>query len=369
MRGVNEAGELEDEMSDVTIVGAGISGLVASINLARSGHSVRILEREKRIGGMPEFRPDPAGSPFDLAAIERYTGIDIAPAVKIIDESNTYAWGRKFEMPMKASTRVYMVERGARSTSLDSLLLEQASSLGVAVEFDHPVLTQGDYALLPEDTIVATGLKLETYEALGIPYLPLYGYYAKGTVDHDRTVVSLWMDDFTRDYAFNCAINGVCFALLFQRGRPLSLAAKEKFVQLLAENEGWEFPEWRDLVGGACPVGSLHNPMLFKGNKILSGTLAGVIDPYLFFGMLGALVSGKIAAKAIDDKALAYSDFRRTVMTYYPNYIFKRIFDVVPDFIKRPLVRAGLTVLPAVEELSMKRFAHNIPGWRVAARP
>jgi flavin-dependent dehydrogenase len=356
-------------MAEVTIVGAGVSGLVASINLARSGHDVHILEAEKRIGGMPKFRPDPAGSPFDIEAIKNYTGVDITPAVRLIDESYVYAWGRRFYMPMKASTGMYMVERGSRATSLDSLLLAEAQGLGVEVEFEHQVLTQGDFARLPADTIVATGLKIEPYEALSIPYSPLNGFFAKGTVDHDRTTVSLWMDDFTKDYAFNSTINGICFALLFQRDIPLSRAGKEKFVEMLAEREGVTFTEWSDLYGAACPVGSVRNPRLFHGNKIISGTLAGVIDPFLFFGMLGALVSGKIAAKAIDDKAEAYDDFRRAIITYYPNYLFKRVFNLVPDFIKKPLVWAGLSMVPKVEDFAIKRFARNIPGWRLSARP
>jgi flavin-dependent dehydrogenase len=87
----------------------------------------------------------------------------------------------------------------------------------------------------------------------------------------------------------------------------------------------------------------------------------------LFFGMLGALVSGKIAAKAIDDKAEAYNDFRRAVITYYPNYVAKRIWNHVPDSIKKPIVWAGFSVMPRFEDFATKRFAHNIPGWRVPA--
>jgi flavin-dependent dehydrogenase len=352
-------------MAETTIVGAGLSGLVAGLTLAKQGRDVTILERESRIGGMPEFRPDPAGSPFDLARLAAYSGVDISPAAKIIDRSRLYAWGKCYEMPMNGPIKMYMVERGSRSTSLDTLLLNEATAAGVKVKFDNPVMTQGDYAMLPPDTIIATGLKIEPYEALNIPYSPLYGYYAKGMVDHQMTTVALYMDDFTKDYAFNCTINGAGFALLFQRDVPLTRDGKEKFRQMAAQREGMEFANWNDLIGGACPVGSFGNPRLFHGNKILSGTLAGVIDPFLFFGMLGALVSGRIAARAIDDKGMAYQEFKKATMTFYPSYIVKKIWNLIPDALKKPMVSAGMAVLPRVEGVGMKYFAENVPGWRV----
>lgn len=352
-------------MAETTIIGAGLSGLVAGINLARAGRDVTILERESRIGGMPEFRPDPAGSPFDLEGVKRYTGVDISGAVKIIDEAHVWAWGNCFSMPMRGRIKLYMVERGSRGTSLDTLLMNEALAAGVNIEFDKAFITQGEYAMLPPETIIATGLKIEPYEALNIPYSPLYGHFAKGTVDHDRTTVALFMDDFTKDYAFTCTINGVSFALLFQRDIPLNRSGKEKFTQMAAEGEGLEFKQWSNLLGGACPVGSIHNPRLFHGNKILAGTLAGVIDPFLFFGMLGALVSGKIAAKAIEDKGEAWEDFRKTSRSFYPAYVVKRAWNLLPDFIKKPLVIACMTVMPRVEPIALQRFARNVPGWRV----
>lgn len=176
-------------MSEVKIVGAGLSGMIAAINLARNEHKVTILERESRIGGWPIFRPDPAGSCFDLEAMKRWTGVDISPAVKVIEQSYAYAYGKGYKIPGKASIKLYMVERGSRSTSIDTMLVNEALSLGVEIEYDHPLIRRGDFSKPPPNSIVATGLQIESYQALDVPYTPLYFWFAKGAVPHDRTTV------------------------------------------------------------------------------------------------------------------------------------------------------------------------------------
>ncbi|MDD5748985.1 MAG: hypothetical protein PHP64_08090, partial [Actinomycetota bacterium] len=140
---------------------------------------------------------------------------------------------------------------------------------------------------------------------------------------------------------------------------------KQKFKSMLEEIQGMTFNQWNELLGGACPVGSIRNPRLFHGNKILAGTLSGVIDPFLFFGMLGALVSGRIASTAIVDKEKAWQDFKRATRTFYSNFVAKKIWDALPDSVRRPLGQTGLRMMPAVEDIATKIFARNIPGWRL----
>ncbi len=62
---------------------------------------------------------------------------------------------------------------------------------------------------------------------------------------------------------------------------------------------------------GAVGVKRLDNPRLFSGDKILAGTLAGLQDPLFFFGVHASLISGHIAAQAVDDKAGGLGAVRR----------------------------------------------------------
>jgi monoamine oxidase len=53
---------------DVVVVGAGLSGLVAAREVARSGHSVAVLEARGRVGGRMFDRPIAGGEVVDLGA-------------------------------------------------------------------------------------------------------------------------------------------------------------------------------------------------------------------------------------------------------------------------------------------------------------
>ena len=73
-------------MAKITIVGAGLAGMVAAINLARQGYEVTILEKEKQIGGSPVFHPSLHATPIDLRYTSDFIGIDISNHFQLPNE-------------------------------------------------------------------------------------------------------------------------------------------------------------------------------------------------------------------------------------------------------------------------------------------
>lgn len=290
---------------DKLVVGAGPAGLVAAINLKREGFNVVLQEKQARVGGEPGWHPSVHTTPV-APALYDYIGMDCSEAfVNSNDVYKVYIKGK--EVPgmgsLFAKDGMSNVERGSRSTSLDSILFRIAEKEGVNFEFKKP-FTQDDLAKAPEGTILATGLTPGMYEWLGIEYTVFAGYWAYQEIEKDFISNSFYMGTFSNEYAYACALNGIWYLLLFAR-RDVAPENLEEFKKILLEIEGRSFDKWRRFKGHTP-----NGPLLFKDKFILAGTLAGVVEPAFGGGITGALLSGKIAADAVTDRDKAIKEFK-----------------------------------------------------------
>ena len=356
-------------MAEQVIVGAGLSGLVAAINLAREGYHVLVRERRGSVGGPIDIKGLEGkvinigdGTPINVGRIRSYTGIDIAPAATELRECRIHAYGRTSDMDFIEGVGTYLVERGPRPTSLDVYLYELARSEGVEFVFNDTLTSEEDFDRLPPDSIIATGLFGETYSALDIPHLPVYGYLAMDELEDTAARVVIYFDEYTRDYAFYSQVNGARGAVLFSRGKPIDRSVKERFQRQLSENDGIEFDKWDPVNIGGLPVKEFRNPRLFTKNFILAGTVSGTMDPLLLFGVHGALVSGKIAAMAVSDHRKGLEEFRRINMFYKLSMLSSYVYRYAPISLLKRLMWFNLWAYPATGRLLGERMFLLIPG-------
>ena len=302
-------------MKLIVIYGAGMSGLVAAINLARKGYTVIVHDREPGYGGDPRYNTSTHTTPIDVAQASRYIGIDVSPAFHPLAACPFYLHDTKVQGPVAG---VYTVERGNRPTSLDTLLYGEALRLGVVFRFNSP-LEPAQIPDLPRGSIIACGLTTAAYEMLGLPRLRWYGWCSRG-VSSRSNYSWIWLDECVTEYGYFSSANNYYFNLLFSI-RPVTREGLAKYEEFMWRNEGIAHGNW-DYLSGSVPVGSAGNPRLFHDGHILCGTIGGSMDPMFWFGILGALMSGKIAADAVTDPAGADKEFRRV------NRYFRRAYGV-----------------------------------------
>ena len=108
---------------NITIYGAGMSGLVAAINLAREGYKVTVHDREKGFGGDSLYNPSTHTTPIYPQQTSDYIGIDIKPAFYPVKSCPFYFHNTRSDAPHSG---LYTVERGNRATSLDTILYKEA---------------------------------------------------------------------------------------------------------------------------------------------------------------------------------------------------------------------------------------------------
>ena len=339
----------------VHIVGAGLSGMVAAINLAREGHQVIVLDGAKKIGGVPPHHPSIHGTPMNFDLIKNYVGIDLTSCFSRIKNTYIYQNSKKYSVP---SYECYAVERGPRKTSLDTYLYTLAKELGVEFQFGQEVKNPHD---LPDPTIIATGLFREMAEALDRPLirLPVYSSRRKVTDPDLQGVGRTWFGPYTNTYGYGAILNDLDYLLLFTDRGDISPQDLKQFEEDLERSEGIRIENW-DYFEVVVPTASAKAPKLFAGRKILAGTLSGMMEPGIYCGIHGAIVSGKVAALAITDPEGAGRDFTRFTSGYkkcwythrYVNnpqrqHVFKFFFSY--PAVCKPLIQLIDTGIPGID--------------------
>jgi len=354
----------------VVIVGAGLAGLCAAITARKLGYEVHCVDRFQRVGGMPEAHPFIDSTPFDPVLMSRFLGVPVGePQVGPCENFHVYAFGRLYRFNPSFS-RLHNVERGPRRSAIDRYLHDLALDMGVTFEWGNPVLSRKDLAQFPPNTIVATGPYPEVFEALRIPHETAYGYVMSGVYRPwgERSYArrcAVYFDRYTRDYCYLPAANGIVAGLFFAR-RPVGERQRALWERQIRETEGVEFKTWR-LERGFFASRYPCQPRLFAGDKILAGTLAGAQDPGTYFGCHGAMVSGKIAAIALEDKALAQEMFELCNRSFNAMWFLRRVaINYMPEFLRKSLLNTVLgfvakwEILGRMQGRSLQRM---IPGY------
>ena len=302
---------------DVTIYGAGMSGLIAAINLAREGYEVTIHDIEDGYGGSKIYNPSTHACPLDVKTTSEYLGIDIAPAFDPLLNCAVYFHDTKMNAPTK---NVYIVERGDRPTSLDTLLMNEIDKLNNINFVWNSPLTPEIIANMPENTIVACGLIPDAYDMMEIPWLQFNGWISQGEIGI-KSHAWLWWDEAMTEYGYISVANNYYFNLFFSI-KEIPESSLRKYQDFMWRMEGIEHKSWKYL-HGAVPMGVPDNPRLFWKNAVLAGTISGIMDPMMWFGIPGALVGGKVAATAIMDKEKGQREFDRFVKYYKLGFFLK----------------------------------------------
>jgi len=319
----------------VEIIGAGLSGMTAGINLAREGYQVTILDAQKQIGGSPAMHPSVHTTPAQLPELIEYIGIDVSDHFVRCDPYPVFHYNTKIlKFPdYVVHNSAYSIERGPRESSIDHFLYRLAKEAGVSFSFGERV----DVSDLSPGTIVATGLDPASFKKLGVASRDLYGVWSWRETDDRSSTALVYMGPFSRDYAYTALVNGLDYSLNFSHHNP-SEKDMDDYRRVLRATGVKEYPEpWRR-VSMCVPA----EPKLFADGLILAGTLGGLIEPFWGYGIVGALVSGRLAATAVTDPERAAREHAEFTRGFFKKLARRDAFARYPAWKRGLLTRAGL---------------------------
>jgi len=357
---------------DVIVAGGGPAGSSAAIHLRRAGARVLLFDRAT----FPRDKPCGGGVTGRARA---QAPVDISPVVE--QEVNkvrfSYRLGRFFDYEYP-ETLVWMTQR----RRLDAYLLEQAAEMGAEVRQDCAVrgvalgparaTVQTDAGEVTARVVIgadgANGAVARSLSLAPSPDPPVAleanFYYdgaapASGAAPNSagsngqvppawRGVLALELGSMYGGYGWSFPkadhLNVGCGGWRLEGGRL------RDHLAALAPHYGLDPAAARNLRGHHLPTREGARP-ISKGNAVLVGDAAGLVDPMSGEGIYSAFVSGRLAAEA----AAGYLKGTTKTLAAYDAAIEQQL---MPDLRAASLLRDAYHLLPGPAYMLMRRWPY-----------
>jgi len=317
-------------MERINILGGGISGLSAAINLAKKGHNVEIFEKRSDCG--KRFLGD-------LEGLENWSSkVDVLEELDSMNIKANFDYNPFKNLSVsdgkdviKISCKIpmfYLVKRGAVENSIDQSLKNQALDKGVIIHFNKKANKENM-------DIISTGPAGQKY--FGV----VKGIRFESNSDDIAFLLLNNEASANGAYSYLLISNGygcVCSVNMYATGLDANRYYKKTY-EMITNLVDIDIRNVKNVGGLGC-FQLKHK--LVKDGKIYTGEAAGLQDLLWGFGMRYAIISGYLASISISEnknykrligknlsKRLKTSVVNRYLTDKYYKYVQKYIFDLV----------------------------------------
>ncbi len=273
-------------MKDIKILGGGISGLTAAINLAKAGYIVDVFEKRSDCG--KRFHDD-------LEGIENWSAkIDVLNELNSMSIKTNFNYnpfktvcisnGKELIKMTLKRPLFYVVKRGTSKDTLDQGLKNQALDLGVNIHFNSKESKE-------DMDIISTGPSENKYIGMvkGISF---------ETESDDIAVALLNKTASISGYSYLLISNGygcICSVNVYMDFNTINKYFKNTY-DIFTRLVDFDIKNEKNVGGVGC---FLLNPRYVENGRIYTGEAAGFQDMLWGFGMRYAMISGYLAALCI----------------------------------------------------------------------
>lgn len=275
-------------MKSIKILGGGLSGLTAAINLARASYNVDIFEKRSDCG--KRFHGDLEGlenwsSNIDilqeLKSMNIKTNFEYNPFKTVVISDGNELLKRTAKKPI-----FYVVKRGSIENSLDQGLKNQALDLGVNIHFNSKAGKE-------DMDIISTGPP-------GKKHVGIVKGICFDTESDDMAIALLNLEASTGGYSYLLISNGygcICSVNIFVSSDTANSYFKKTY-EIFTKLVDFNIKNEKNVGGVGC---SRLKPRYVEKGKIYTGEAAGYQDFLWGFGMRYAITSGYLAALSITE--------------------------------------------------------------------